>query len=77
MTEHLMDKLNRLNARPCGLFEGQFDLANSETNEVLRVQGKGFLGAHPEGVDRGGYVPWWKDGGVEVYLYHDETWVVP
>ena len=36
-------------------------------------EGKGYVDPHPEGADRGGYVPFWEVDGVLVY--HDgEEW---
>lgn len=48
-------------------------LTNDETVVPLPEGVYGYLDSHPEGSDRGGYVPWlFGSGGASVYYYEPE-----
>lgn len=65
----LRDELNKLEAWP-EPNKGKVNLEDQD-GKPLEVEGEGWLDAHPEGSDRGGYVPYWVRG--EERAYYDET----
>jgi len=42
---------------------------------VTNYSGEGYLEDHPEGADRGGYVPYWERGDATAYYSSNEEWV--
>jgi len=56
----LAEQLNKVNALPQAN-EGKITLVDEGDNEI-EFEGHGYLDEHPEGADRGGYVPFWFQG---------------
>jgi hypothetical protein len=47
------------------------DQGDNQTATPYVCEGKGYVDEHPEGSDRGGYVPFWEVDGVAVYWYDE------
>ena len=74
--QKLADELNNLGAEPF-VNKGKTTLRDKDCND-LDVEGEGYVDSHPEGEDRGGYVPYWNRNGIEVYWDENgEFWAMP
>ncbi len=60
MGKSLAARLNEIGAQP-EASEGKIYLIDEEGKNI-EFDGHGYLDAHPEGADRGGYVPFWFQG---------------
>lgn len=74
--EMLAEELNRLEAWP-DVNRGKVTLQDQDGNPLIpEVEGEGYVDPHPEGSDRGGYVPYWERNGAQVYYDENgEGWV--
>ena len=48
-------------------------LLKDDNGEDLDFEGEGYIDAHPEGADRGGYQSYWKRGD-ELAVFDDQDW---
>ena len=69
----LHDELNELNAEP-KTNKGEVTLEDQDGNP-LEVEGKGYVDEHPEGSDRGGYVPYWERGEEQAFYEEEDGWL--
>jgi len=65
----LADELNKLDAWP-EVHRGKVTLQDQNGN-ALNIEGEGYVDEHPEGSDRGGFVPYWERNGSVVH--YDEN----
>ena len=53
----------------------QDEEGDATEEKVVGFDGEGYVDEHPEGSDRGGFVPYWESGGEKAYHYEpDGEW---
>jgi len=70
--EELAEELNQKSAFP-DVNKGKVQILGID-EKPIDCPGTGYVDAHPEGADRGGYVPYWECNGAKAYYSSNEEW---